>query len=331
MTRAVVVHTTTVDAAPKPWRDMTPHERLNDISNRFVFTKPIKELLRKLKSRVEEIPSSKSKRVIVLSGPEGTGKTALAQHLAESYAAVDEDGVDQRTVVLTSPTFKVDAASLADAVVRDVNWPVRPRLSGERSPEKQMDWVLDKSRARMLIFTRADFLAPNGEDVAPQAIPFLVRLMDRPNHPTLVLVASSPFAAKIARHSKLADKLTNLELRPLEYGKRWLRAVEQYDAMLPFVIGGLTSTGMPEMLYLATAGKLPLLSGLSVEAGRFALFGAKRADRLSKEHFHLAFSEFRPGSSNPFAGEHKVEALIAEINRKAGVTVEDLIPDDGED
>lgn len=330
MSRELVVHSAS-SAPSEAWRGLTAHQRLARISGRFVYTSPIKELLRAFRLQIDALPTGSSKRGIILSGPDGIGKTALVREFARNYPKIDGDGRDRRDVIVTVPTFKVDAASLADAVVREINWPVRgSRQLGARSPEQQMDWVFEQAQTAMLFITRADFLAPNGKEIAPEAVPFLVRLLDQAG-PTLALVGSKNFRDLVTKHPKLVGKFRYLELGPLSYGKRWLKAVAQYDAELPFLPGGLTATGMPEMLYLATEGRLPLLSGLCQDAGELALFGAKKADRLSKGHFEIAFPVFRPGLGNPFIGDRKVPTLITEINRKAGVTLENLVPDAEED
>jgi hypothetical protein len=311
----------------EPWRSQSRGERLHNISDCFVFTTPIKHVLRQLRERVEDLPSSKSKRAIVLTGPDGTGKTALAQHFAESYPPSDGEGADCRTVVLTSPPGKIDATSLADTVISACKWPVRLRYRN-LSPEGQMDYVLDQCQTRMLIFTRADFLAPNDEKkIAPDTITFFVRLLDRAV-PTIVLVASPLFARRLNSISELRGKLTALPIRPVRYGRSWLKVVEQYDAILPFEKGGLMATGMPEMLHLGTGGKLPLLSGLTADTGRLALRGPKRSDRLLKEHFERAFPLYLPGEPNPFAGDRDLKSLLAEIARKS--SLEDLTPDSGD-
>lgn len=327
MSRELVVHSASSGSA-EIWRGLNAHQRLAKISGRYVFTPPIKEILRAFRLQIEALPTGTSKRGIILSGPDGIGKTALVREFAKTFPLIDSDGRDRRDVVVTVPTFKVDAASLADAVVREINWPVRgARQLGARSPEQQMDWVFEQAKTAMLIITRADFLAPNGgKELAPEALPFLVRLLDQEG-PTLVLVGSTNFRYLVAKHPKLVGKFRYLELGPLSYGKRWLKAVAQYDSELPFVSGGLTTTGMPEMLYLATDGQLPLLSGLCHDAGELALFGNKKSDRLSKGHFEMAFPVFRPGLNNPFIGDRNVSTLIAEISRKAGVTLEKLMPD----
>lgn len=329
MIRPVIVQSRPLVGVAEPWRELSPAKRLKSVSDRFVFTRPIKEVLRSLSMRIDEFPSAKYKRAIVLTGPDGTGKTALVQNFAESFPLSNGEGVDRRTVVLTSPSGKIDPASLADTVIGACNWPVRPRFKSAKTPERQMDLVLDECHARMIIFTRADFLAANSEKkIAPEAIPFFLGLMDR-GGPTVVLVASSTLSSKLTSLPGLDGKLTTLSIGPVRYGPRWLRAIEQYDAMLPFESGGLTATGMPEMLHLGTDGRLPLLSGLTSDAGRLAHFGAKRSDRLLREHFELAFPEYRPGKPNPFTADQHLEALLAEIDRRSTLMLEDLVPDNG--
>jgi hypothetical protein len=180
----------------------------------------------------------------------------------------------------------------------------------------------------MLIFTRADFLAPNDEmNIAPDTITFFVRLLDRAV-PTIVFVASPLLAERLNAISKFRGKLMVLPIGPVRYGRGWLRVVEQYDEMLPFQKGSLMATGMPEMLHLGTEGKLPLLSGLSVEAGRLALRG--RSDRLLKEHFERIFPLYLPGEPNPFVGDSDLKSLLAEIARRSSLMLETLIRDSGE-
>lgn len=181
MSRELVVHSVS-SAPPEAWRELTAHQRLAKISGRSVFTRPIKDILRAFRLQIEALPTGTSKRGIILSGPDGVGKTALVREFAKTFPLIDPDGRDRRDVVLTVPTFKVDAASLADAVVREINWPVRAaRQLGARSPEQQMDWVFEQAQTA---------------------------------------------------NPKLAGKFRYLELGPLSYGKRWLKAVAQYDAEL---------------------------------------------------------------------------------------------------
>ncbi|MFK4522954.1 hypothetical protein ABIF90_000935 [Bradyrhizobium japonicum] len=312
------------------WRDAPASVRLDMTSDQFIFTSPIKDVLRKLRLRVEELPTRKSKCVIILSGPDGVGKTALVKHFAESFSQSDGEGLDYRPVVIASPIGKSDSDTLAKAVISACNWPVQLRFRSGMPSEDRMNYVLAQCRTRMLILTRADFLLSDDEKrIASETVRFLVRLLDRSS--LIVTLVASPTLSNILNfHPKLRGKLSTLFLGPIPYGRRWYKALEQYDAGIPFESGSLTVKGMPEMLHLGSEGRLPCLSRLTRDAGRFALSGAKRSDRILKEHFEKAFSEFRPQQPNPFSGDRDPSSLLAEIGRRSSGMPEHFGPTDNE-
>lgn len=293
------------DTPAKPdWRQLGVRERLALIPEIFLYTPDVTTVLTKLTYCLHNPRPSGPGRVVLVTGPASAGKTSIIRKFEQSNAVRPTDRIDERPVVITTPTACVDASNLAEAIIRDAKWPLRSPLHGHKLPEMAVQHVLRESGARMLIINRAMFLTEGRRSIEYGSIPFLTALIDS-GVATMVLVGNDVLPA-IIDQSPLASRCSmHLRVGPVSMREDgdcpWQKLLRQYESQLPFEDGALSKGDMPQRLSNATRGLLPALTQLVESAAMIALYEEKPPSKaLLSRHFAHAFAHYRPNEVNPF-------------------------------
>jgi Bacterial TniB protein len=130
---------------------------------------------------------ARSSHIMITSSPKA-GATELIQPFASMHPSSPAAGnVRRQPIIVTSPTTRVSAAGLAEAIVYDAEWPNLIGSMGEKFPEVQIPHLLDQSGTNMLVIKRANCLVSPAGGFSTKVALFLATLLDL-QMTTIVLV-----------------------------------------------------------------------------------------------------------------------------------------------
>jgi len=274
-------------------------EKLRSISTIMLFPGPVKLALKAMEFAFHTNNTGGLATHVLLTGPRSTGKTRLAQHFLSQHPSVPGERFDGQPVILTTPTARIDARGMSEAILGDARWPLAAAQVGEKFTELQIERVLQQSSTRMLIFNRAERLAPGGRMPHVSAV-FLENLMDRGSC-RIVLIGSDDLVDPIKRCPALAERFdVRLELPTLPMNSDWQTMCEVLDRELPFAKTDINTDDMPRRLRIASFGRIPILMRLVQAAAKISLY-EKKSISLTREHVKVAFEQRMSDRINPFA------------------------------
>mgnify|MGYP006268296511 CR=1 FL=1 len=115
-----------------------------------------------IKNRITELLHSQSRVVVCIDGPAGSGKTTLANHLAEQFTENNLVHADDLYAGWDTPI----SAEFAARVVRQI---INPHLSGEQSNYSVYNWSV-KSFSERKFLTPKPLLILEGVGVGMESI-----------------------------------------------------------------------------------------------------------------------------------------------------------------
>jgi hypothetical protein len=295
---------------------LSPGERLASVSDIFLFPAVVGDALKEFEYAFYSSGVSGLSPNLLLSGPDGSGKTRLIRYFWTKHPPVERDPFDEQPVVIATPTARVDAVGLSEAVLGDAGWPQSLARMGEKMSEIQIQHFVAKSKTRVLIFNRAHLLAEGRSSIGHETAVFLSNLIDA-TCVSVVLVGNENLVDLIGDCSLLRRKFdTRLEFRPIKFGRPWIDFLAGLERDLPFVGTDLLVDDMPLRLHIATdSGRIPEMMRLTFKAARCALLEKKSAE-LKREHFFAAFA-LGPWKINPFG---KIDPEFARRDESAAAS-----------
>jgi hypothetical protein len=274
-------------------------EKLRSISAIMLYPAPVRAALQALNFAFHTTNTGGLATHVLLTGPRSTGKTRLAEHFLSLHPTVRGERFDEQPVIVTTPTARIDGRGMSEAILGDARWPLAAAQVGEKFTELQIERVLHQSSTRMLIFNRAERLAPGGRMPHASAV-FLENLMDRGSS-RIVLIGASDLVAAVKGCPALAERFdVRLELPALQMNSEWQKMCEALDKELPFVKTDINTDDMPRRLRIASQGRIPILMRLIQAASKIAMYDKKSAF-LARDHLKVAFEQRMSGRINPFA------------------------------
>jgi hypothetical protein len=278
---------------------LSPGERLASVSNIMLFPSVVGDALKELEYAFHSSGRLGLSSNLLLSGPDSSGKTRLIRHFWTKHPRIERDRFDEQPVVIATPTARVDALGLSEAILGDGGWPQSLARIGEKMSEIQIALFVSESKTRVLIFNRAHLLAGGRSVIAHETAVFLSNLIDKTGV-SIVLVGNEKVPDLIDNCPLLRAKFDiRLELGQIKLGRPWTDFLAGLERELPFGSTDLLVDDMPLRLHVAAdSGRIAEMMRLTFKAARFALFEKKSAD-LKREHFLAAFA-LGPGKINPF-------------------------------
>jgi len=234
-----------------------------------------------------------------MHGVQKVGIASLIRRFADMHPPQARKPVALQPVILTTPTSKLTAAGLAESISCDARWPPFAG-SSSKIPELQIDHLLRESETRMLFMLRASLLANGRSNIAPEAVPFIVNLLDR-GAATIVLAGLDDLPDLMMKCQHLRDAFfLRMPVKALAMDGHWTAMIDTLAKQLPFEETEMAKGDMPALLHDASEGKPPELLLLSETASTVAYY-EDRSSVLRKEHFKKAFGYAWPWKThNPF-------------------------------
>ncbi|WP_262048115.1 TniB family NTP-binding protein [Bradyrhizobium sp. Bra78] len=273
-------------------------ERLASIDGHFFYTPDVGKAVRSMKHVLYERTTSGLHTNIVMHGPEGSGKTSLAEHFLSQNPPIPADPIARQPVLFSKFSRTASAKDLAHAVLASGGWPQVRNSNNDELAWVQIKLFLEKVQARLLVLNHADRLI-RGDAMSEKGIDLLEDLLDVTPCPVMI-VGQDGFGDVIERCDRLASRFPlHLPISRMPYGKDWLATCNLLNEKLPFRATEILTGEMPERLQIAAAGGTPDLMRLTQTASRIAIFGEKSLE-LTRRHYLAAFA-CRPGRGpNPF-------------------------------
>ena len=280
-------------AKPEPLAD-----RLASIDGHFFYTPDVGKAVKSMKHVLYERTTSGLHTNMVMHGPEGSGKTSLAEHFLSQNPPIQADPISRQPVLFSKFSRTASARHLAHAVLASGGWPQVRNSNSEEMAWVQIKLFLEKVQAGLLILNHADRLI-SGSTISEKGVDLLEDLLDITPCP-IVIVGQDGFGEVIENCGRLAARFPlHLPISRMAYGKDWLATCTLLSEKLPFRATEILTGEMPERLQIAADGGTPDLMRLTQSASRIALFGEKSLE-LTRRHFLEAFA-CRPGRGpNPF-------------------------------
>lgn len=273
-------------------------DRLASIDGHFFYTPDVGRAVKAMKHVLYERTTSGLHTNIVVHGPEGSGKTSLAQHFLAQNPPIPADPIFHQPVLFSKFSRTASARHLAHAVLASGGWP-----QGRNSNSDEMAWVqiklfLERVQNHLLILNHADRLI-SGSTISEKGVDLLEDLLDLAPCP-IMIVGQDGFGEIIENCGRLAGRFPlHLPISRMAHGKDWLTTCTLLDEKLPFRKTEILADEMPERLQIAANGGTPDLMRLTQSASRIAIFGEKSLE-LTRRHYLEAFA-CRPGRGpNPF-------------------------------
>ena len=302
-------------SSSEAWRKMLPSDRLEAVRKIRIFTPEASRYLTRLNARVRGSgPAPSGNAGILITGPAHIGKHTMIEFLAENNPPVQTETIARQGIVIVPPVARPDPSVLTEAIEMATDWRYRgERLAPGAGPAAQVNRICQAKDVRALVFDRAMFLCGRYA-VAAEAVPFLTGIMDK-GRTLIVLVGSKTLEDRIKRTTGLSERFFFWRLAPYEYGPDWVKALQDYEAKMPFAAGSLTAGTMPARLYLACWGKLPRFGMLTIEAARNCL-NRRSNETIKLEDFYNAHAELEPDDKrNPFDTAYDAAVLADDIAR----------------
>jgi hypothetical protein len=278
------------------WRSLPVPERLLSIRNKFLYHPDISRVL----ERLEHIFHSAPGTGVLMHGVQKVGIASLISRFAGMHPPQARKPVALQPVILTTPTSKLTAGGLAESISCDARWPPFAG-SSSKIPELQVDHLFRESGTRMLFMLRASLLANGRSNIAPEAVPFIVNLLDR-GAATFILAGLDDLPDLIMNCRHLRDAFfLRMPVKALAMDAHWVAMIGTLANQLPFEETEMAKGDMPALLHDASEGKPPELLLLSETASTVAYY-EDRSTVLRKEYFKKAFGYAWPSKThNPFA------------------------------
>jgi GTPase SAR1 family protein len=295
-TRSLVAHPRTrkdVDGLPFP-------DQLAMIRDIRLYPRQVAHVL----TRLEYLMHS-SNTGVLLTGPANVGKATLLNEFAKKHPVIVREDLpnDLQPVIFATPTSRVDAVGIADAIARDAAWPHFVGTS-QKAPEHQVGFLLEKSETKVLLLYHAHMLADGKGKFSQDTLPFIVNLRDRATA-TLCLVGDEKLV-DIIEKSGLADSFfQRLSLKPMEFDADWKKLIRNMKSQLPFDFSVLELPHMDRLLHMASLGKIPNLINYTEAAAVCAVYDDAKTV-VTLKHFEKAYEDRHPGEPNPF--DPKIDA-----------------------
>ena len=239
-----------ISRQPRDMNSLSMPEQLSLIPKIRLYPKHVARIL----ERLEYLMHSSSTGVL-LTGSPNVGKATLLAEFARKHPVIVRDDLpnDLQPVVFVTPTSRLDAVGIADAIARDAAWPHFVGMS-QKAPEHMVDFLLQKSETKVLLLYHAHLLAGGRGKFGCETLPFITNLRDRATT-TLCLVGDDSLV-EIVKKSGLADSFfTRLTLNPMDFDADWTKLVRNFRMQLPFDFSVLDSPYMDLRLHRASTGK----------------------------------------------------------------------------
>jgi hypothetical protein len=298
------IQTRSLVAQPLTRKDVTRPsvpEQLASIRDIRLFPKDVKHVL----NRLEYLMHS-SNTGVLLTGPKNVGKATLLTEFAKKHPVIIREDLptDLQPVVFATPTSRVDAVGIADAIAKDAAW---PHFTGnsQKAPEHMVDILLQKSETKVLVLYHAQMLANGKGQFGSDTLPFIVNLRDRATA-TLCLVGDESLVEIIERSGLTDSFFTRLALKPMKFDAEWTKLIRNLKAQLPFDFSVLEAPGMDLRLHLASRGKIPMLIN-HIEAAAISAVYDDIKLIVTLKHFEKAYGDRHP---NPFDPKVDPAALL---------------------
>jgi Bacterial TniB protein len=301
------IQTKSLVAQPQPRKDVSElsfPDQLATIPGIRLYPKSFAHAL----TRLEHLLHS-SNTGVLLTGPPNVGKATLLSEFAKKHPVIVREDLpnDLQPVIFATPTSRVDAVGIADAIARDAAWPHFVGTS-QKAPEHQVGYLLEKSETKVLLIYHAHMLADGKGKFGLNTLPFILNLRDRATA-TLCLVGDESLVDIIDR-SGLADSFfTRLSLKPMKFDEEWKKLIRKLKAELPFDFGVLDLPDMDLRLYVASLGKIPTLINYAEAAAICAVY-VDSQEVVTLKHFEKAYEDRHPGEPNPFDPKINAAALL---------------------
>ncbi|MDN4982173.1 TniB family NTP-binding protein [Bradyrhizobium sp. WYCCWR 13022] len=273
-------------------------DRLASIDRHVFYTPEFGKAVRSMKHVLYERTTSGLHTNIVMHGPEGSGKTSLAEHFLSQNPPIPADPIARQPVLFSKFSRSASARDLAHAVLASGGWPQVRNSNSDELAWIQIKLFLEKVQARLLILNHADRLM-RGDAISEKGVDLLEDLLDLTPCP-IMIIGQDGFGDVIEKCDRLAGRFPlHLPISRMPYGKDWLTTCNLLNEKLPFRTTEILTDEMPERLQIAAAGGMPDLMRLTQAASRIAIFGEKSLE-LTRRHYLAAFA-CRPGRGpNPF-------------------------------
>ncbi|QDP26159.1 TniB family NTP-binding protein [Bradyrhizobium cosmicum] len=273
-------------------------DRLASIDGHFFYTPDVGKAVRSMKHVLYERTTSGLHTNIVMHGPEGSGKTSLAEHFLSQNPPIPADPISRQPVLFSKFSRTASARDLAHAVLASGGWPQVRNSNSDELAWVQIKLFLEKVQARLLILNHADRLI-RGDTLSEKGLDLLEDLLDIAPCP-IMIIGQDGFGDVIEKCYRLAGRFPlHLPISRMPCGKDWLETCNLLNEKLPFRTTEILTGEMPERLQIAAAGGTPDLMRLTQSASRIAIFG-ERSLELTRRHYLEAFA-CRPGRGpNPF-------------------------------
>lgn len=278
------------------WRHLPVPDRLRSIRSTFLYHPDISRVL----ERFEHIFHSAPGTGVLVHGVQKVGISSMISRFADMHPPQARKPIALQPIILTTPTSKLTAGGLAESISCDARWPPFAG-SSSKIPELQVDHLLRESGTRMLFMLRASLLANGRSNIAPEAVPFIVNLLDR-GAATFILAGQDDLPDVIMNCRHLRDAFfLRMPVKALAMDAHWVAMIRTLANRLPFEETEMAKGDMPAFLHDASEGKPPELLLLTETASTVAYY-EDRSIVLRQDHFKKAFGYAWPWKShNPFA------------------------------
>jgi hypothetical protein len=292
---------------------LSPPLRLAAISNIFLFTTKVREVLTQLAYVRHEQATSGLHSNMLLYGPESSGKTALIRHFLGQHPPVPDEKIDRQPVIMSAAPTRPDAVRVAEAILADGGWPQGTTGKSAVLAKVQIRIFLSRTQTRVLILNHADRWIHSSGSFSAEGADLIEDLLDTSPCP-IVLVGEGSLLDAMQGCKKLTGRFPlKMELPYTPLGKEWDETCTLLDEKLPFKKTEICVGDMPTRLHWAAErGSVPKLLRLSQTASKQAIYGSKSVE-LTRKHFRKAFWLGAKNCLNPF-DEIPLTSLAAAVH-----------------
>jgi GTPase SAR1 family protein len=279
---------------------LSPPLRLATISNIFLFTTKVREVLTQLAYVRHEQATSGLHSNMLLYGPESSGKTALIRHFLGQHPPVPDEKIDRQPVIMSAAPTRPDAVRVAEAILADGGWPQGTTGKSAVLAKVQIRIFLSRTQTRVLILDHADRWIHSSGSFSAEGADLIEDLLDTSPCP-IVLVGEGSLLDAMRKCKKLTGRFPlKMELPYTPLGKEWNETCTLLDQKLPFEKTEICSGDMPARLHWAAEdGSTPELLRLAQTASKQAIYGNKSLE-LTRKHFRKAYELGAKKGLNPF-------------------------------